>query len=274
MRKLLTSTLILLIFTSFSKAEEPKEISKTLRMVDGKSSYYVDPPIVQAGHFPTLVGEVFSPRFEMYPGLLNFRNDVASFKTAIELDTISGLNTHISSFMVAGWDDIRGVPLAFVAEDLINAGYSGEMHDVKTGLLDIFRIELSTPEHETVFPTALLLHTDYIKGDRSYTTIAEMVSDHRDGVYRLKSIDLALMELAEVSKEFGPSQAFNDLPKKMRLSKLTGFNPNVAIEDLPPIKGAMLIHHVYLGSYRVTSGWQWIGRPEGLFESQQKGFVQ
>ena len=274
MRKFLTLTFILLVFTGFTQAEAPRETSKTLEMIEGEPSYYVKPPVVQAGHSPVFVGEVFRSPFEIYPGLHKLKKDEASFKTAMELSTIAGLNTRISSFMVAGWDDIRGVPLAFVVDDLIEAGYSGTHRDVRTGLLDIFRIELSTPEHNTVFPIELLLHTEYTKGDQSYTTIGEMVSEHRDGVYRLQSIDRALMELDNVFDEFGPPQGFKDVPRKMHLSKLTGFDPNVAIKDLPQIEGAMLIHHVYLGSYRVTSGWQWIGRPEGLFESQQKGFVQ
>ena len=83
-----------------------------------------------------------------------------------------------------------------------------------------------------------------------------------------------MTELQEIRDEFGPRRGFNDPPTKVRLSKLTGFEPKIAISDLPQLKGAMLLHHVYLGSYRVTSGWQWAGRPEGLFESQQKGFVQ
>ena len=261
------------LFAGFILAETPRETSKTIEIVDGKSSFYVKPPIVQAGHSPTFVGEVFRPRFQKYPGLLELK-DQASFKTAADLQKIQGLNTRISSFMVAGWDDISGVPLAFVFEDLIEAGYSGTQTDVRTGLLDIFRIELSTPEHKTIFPTELLLHTEYTKGSKSRSTHTEMVSDHRDGVYRFRSIDLSLMELLEIRSDFGPRQGFSDVPTKMRLSKLTGFDPNSAIPDLPPIKGAMLIHHVYLGSFRVTSGWQWIGRPEGLFESQQKGFVQ
>lgn len=271
MRKLLT--LILLVFTGFTQAETPRETSKTLEVVEGKSSFYVKPPIVQAGHTPSFVGEVFLPRFHKYPGLLEL-TDEASFRTATNLQNIRGVNSRISSFMAAGWDDIEGVPLAFVVEDLIEAGYSGKQYDVRIGLFDIFRIELSTPEHNTLFPGELLLHTEYTKGGKSHTTYAEMVSDHRDGVYRLRSIDLALMALDEIRNTFGPRQGFTDLPTKMRLSKLTGFDPQIAIEDLPPIKGAMLVHHVYLGSFRVTSGWQWIGRPEGLFESQQNGFVQ
>lgn len=271
MHKLLVVVLVLV--TGFTQAETPRETSKTLEIVDAKNSFYVKPPIVQAGHSPTFVGEVFQPRFSKYPGLLNLK-DEASFKLATELSTISGINRRISSFMVAGWDDIKGVPLAFVIDDLIEAGYSGELHDVRTGLLDIFRIELSTPEHDTVFPTELVLQTEFTKGNKTHTSYAEMTSDHRDGVYRLRSVDLSLVDLNEVRNEFGPRQGFTDVPTKMRLAKLTGFDPETAISDLPQIKGAMLIHHVYLGSYRVTSGWQWIGRPDGLFESQQKGFVQ
>ena len=265
--------IVLVVVTGFSQAETPRETSKTLEIVDGKTSYYVKPPSVQAGHTPTFVGEVFQSRFSRYPGLLNLK-DEASFNKALELNKISGLNRRISSFMVAGWDDIKGVPLAFVIDDLIAAGYSGELHDVRTGLLDIFRIELSTPEHDTVFPTELVLHTEYTKGSKTHTSYTAMTSDQRDGVYRLRSVDLSLMDLNEIRSEFGPRQGFTDVPTKMRLTKLTGFDPETAISDLPDIKGAMLIHHVYIGSYRVTSGWQWIGRPQGLFESQQMGFVQ
>ena len=272
MRKFLCLVLAAIVVSN--PAEEPRESSKTLELIDGVPSYYIKPPAVQAGHTPTLVGEVFLPRHQQYPGLLNMK-DEASLQQALQLNSISGLSSHVSSFMIAGWDDIDGVPLAYVVDDLVEAGYSGEMHDARTGLLDIFRIELLTPEHDdTVFPQKLLLHTEYRKGDKTHTTVGDMVSDHRDGIYRISSVDLSLMELQEVYNEFGPRQGIMDDPTKMRLTKLTGFNPHTAIPNLPSVKGAMLIHHVYLGSYRITSGWQWIGRPEGLFESQQRGFVQ
>ena len=93
--------------------------------------------------------------------------DATSVQSARESNHVEGVSRRVSSFLPAGWDDIKGVPLAFVQNDLIEAGNSGERHDARTGLLDILRIELSTPEHNTVFPNELLLHTEFTKDDRS-----------------------------------------------------------------------------------------------------------
>ena len=265
--------LMLLCLCGYTAAEEPRETSKRLERIDGMPSFYVAPEPVQAGHTPKLVGEVFGTQLDLFPGFA-FLTDPQSVQIAKELNTIDGLNRRLTAYFPGGWDDIEGVPLAYVVDDLIDAGYSGTYTDASMGLLNLFRIELSTPEHKTDFPIDMLLHVDFTKDDRVESSIFDMVSDHRDGIYHLKSPDLTFSELGEIYEMFGPRRGFDDDPTKMILTKMTGLDPQTAIEDLPPIEGTMLVHHVYIGSFRVVSGWQWIGRPLGLHESQQPGFVQ
>jgi hypothetical protein len=45
------------------------------------------------------------------------------------------------------------------------------------------------------------------------------------------------------------------------------------IEDMPE-SGVLLIHHIYLGEFRLATGYQWAGRPDGIPGSQQEGFVR
>ena len=45
-------------------------------------------------------------------------------------------------------------------------------------------------------------------------------------------------------------------------------------EEVPDDIGTVLVHHVYLGEFRLVTGWQWAGRLEGLPGAQQIGFVR
>ena len=177
-RKLLITTIV--VFTCVIHAETARETSKTIEIIDGKISFYVRPPLVQAGHTPTFVGDTFKPRFERYPGLLELGR--STIQASISTKQYRWSKPPDQFFYGRSWDEINGVPLA--QDDLIDAGYSGQPHDARRGLLEIFRIELITPEHDTDFPTELVLHTEYTKGEKSYTSYTEMTSEHRDGIYR------------------------------------------------------------------------------------------
>ena len=267
---------VLVVFCSlisYSAEEKLRESSKQLETVDGKTSFYAKPLPVQAGHTPIFVGEVFQPRIKKYPGFLDL-HDSKSIQIAKDLVNIDGVNRSLGSFLPASWKDIRGVPLAFVENDLIAAGYSGTSSDANIGLLDIFRIELAVPEYETEFPADLVLHIEFKKNLQERILPVDIYSEHRDGVYKLLNPKITLLDFGEIYEFFGPRRGFDDVPTTMALTKVSGFNPQKAISELPPIEGAMLIHHIYIGSFRVVSGWQWAGRPTGLFESQQLGFVQ
>ena len=267
------------LIAGFCLAEEPdidtpRESSVTQEVIDGKASFYIKPLEVQAGSYPNFSGEVFRPYPERYPGYLNLP-DRESRDAARKLSEVDGLHRRVSSFFPGGWDPLNGVPLAFLTKDLQAAGYTGTKEDAGIGLLDIFRIKLSTPEHKSTFPNRLVLHIQFQKGERETTLPVDMDLYERDGVYGLADRFKVHNEIASIAKSyFGIRKGFTDFPTSMRLTKLTGFDPELGIEDLPPIKGAMLLHHVYLGSYRVVSGWQWIGRPPGLWGSLQRGFVQ
>lgn len=271
--------LVACLGTMFSLADEqvndiPRESSKTLEVIDGKNSFYYKPQPVQAGSYPTFIGEVFRPYPERYPGYLDLP-DTESRDAARALHKIDGLNRRVSTFLPGGWDALKGVPLAFLTEDLQSAGYTGLVDDAALGMLDIFRISLSTPEHETIFPDRTVLHIQFLKGEREESLEIDMELVSSDGTYRISDIYETHSELARVlSSYFGIRRGFEDSPTSMRLTKLTGFDPKTSIIGLPSMKGAMLVHHVYLGSYRVVSGWQWTGRPTGLWGSLQRGFVQ
>ena len=244
-------------------------------MIDGKPSYYIKPLQEQAGIYPLQVGEVFRTWWEKYPGLKNF-DDEESVNIALTLPEIAGtgLDRFISSFLPGNWPEVKGVPLAFVKDDLINAGFSGTDVDAPLGLLELFQIELVTPEFTANFPDELVLHVEVSKGVKQKNLLYQMTNVNEDGLYKLEDVRLVLNQFGQLKNEFGPPSGFFIDPTRMRLTKLTGFNVGEALPDLPSIVGTMLIHHVSIGSFRVVSGWQWIGRPHGLHGTQQAGFVQ
>ena len=265
--------LLSVTITTLAFADPPRETSTQLEWKNGELSYYVAPHIEQAGTYPRLVGEVFSSMWEKYPGLRDLP-DGYSVEDALQLTNLGGMSHEVTDLLPGAWEPLRGIPLAFFAQDLVDAGYSGELHDARLGLLDLFSIHLTTPEHITEFPPELVLVIDLTKGTRHETLMFDMFSENRDGVYRYRNPSLVYMELGEMYRVFPRRKGFADDPTEMRASRLVGFDPETMIQDLPPLEGAILVHHLYIGSYRVVSGWQWAGRPLGLHGSQQKGFVQ
>ena len=59
-----------------------------------------------------------------------------------------------------------------------------------------------------------------------------------------------------------------------KLTKIAGIDENTEVDNLPEIEGVEMTHKVFVGSYQVESGWQWFGRPDGLFQARQSGFIQ
>lgn len=258
--------------------ESTRESSKRIEKIDGKNSYYVKPPVVGAGSFPTFVGDVYDHLSKQYPGLATLTT-VDDVNAALDLMNVTGLNEFIGTFLPAGWDPIKGAPLAFVAEDLRRAGYSGGIKDAEQGLLDIFRIKLETPTHDTEFPDRAVLHVVFEQGKKRQS-IETMMTQLEHGVFRIEDVYKAIDDLKAIKEIFKVGQRnlnlmFGGEPTKMRLAKFTGFIlDETTIEDLPRFRGTILLHHIHIGSYRVVSGWQWAGRPHGLPGSQQLGFVQ
>ena len=220
------------LIAGFCLAEEPdidtpRESSVTQEVIDGKASFYIKPLEVQAGSYPNFSGEVFRPYPERYPGYLNLP-DRESRDAARKLSEVDGLHRRVSSFFPGGWDPLNGVPLAFLTEDLQAAGYTGTKEDAGIGLLDIFRIKLSTPEHKSTFPTRLVLHIQFQKGERETTLPVDMVLYERDGVYGLADRFKVHNEIASIAKSyFGIRKGFTDFPTSMHLTKLTGFDPDL-----------------------------------------------
>ena len=89
------------------EVDKYRETSTTLEVIDGELSFYIAPKRVQAGSYPELVGEVFLPRTQRYPGLLKLKDEV-SLRVAKDLENIDGDNRWISSFLPGSCDAIRG----------------------------------------------------------------------------------------------------------------------------------------------------------------------
>ena len=60
--------------------------------------------------------------------------------------------------------------------------------------------------------------------------------------------------------------------KELKVMKITGFDENsVIVVDLPRIEGVVMTHELYLGSFKVVSGWQWDDRKDSCTPSR-RGF--
>lgn len=186
---------------------------------------------------------------------------------------------------------LRNKPIAFVLADLKKAGYSYEKNvtnvDLKSkhykhiakGLLDIMHIVVEVPGYDHSLPTNVQLNLKYIEHDQDKVIDVEIDLVAREkGDYYLKDlneVDSVLFQELRVAMELFAGGVNQDgYGREIRFVQIQGFNDNtVKIENLPPVEGAVLTHRVYFGSWLATSGWQWYGRPEGVYGTHDDGFV-
>ena len=273
--RLVTLLLLSEVLVLASNDDSPTKVKTTstkVEIIEGEPYFYVAPIPVEAGSYPRTGGNVLAPLTDQYPALKNYVG--AEFETAFRLSENEGMGQRLSAFLPGSYEPINRLPIAAIEQDLKDAGYSGNSSDVRAGMLDIFRVELELPGFDSIFPAESILHLEFEKGKTSRILEWKM-SSSENGIYTISDISDAMQDLVTIYEEFGARSGFNDSPTEMRILKMTGFEFNSeSIDGLPPIVGTPLIHHVYLGSYRLISGWQWAGRPIGLYGSQQPGFVQ
>lgn len=174
-------------------------------------------------------------------------------------------------------------PIEVIACDLESAGFSD---DAELGIAHILSIRLEAPTHEVSFPSKGTL-TVKITGHHKKDPVEIDVSMHETGpgIYVISGPDEAFREIATARTEFFneeksiPTHDMRPGIKYPRWPELvfdsfSGLElDHDTIKDMPPA-GVLLIHHVYLGKFRLVTGYQWAGRPAGLPGSQQVGFVR
>ena len=241
---------------------------------------------VEAGYFPTYVGDEI---FTGYDVALSFSG--RDKKTAMSLEDNRGygefLNQFVSGKLGLSWFRfLKGKPLALIVDDLKAAKLNAKKFmDVKQGIYELFHIKLETPEYQATFPKQAFLYVKLIDHDIHihnedivFETCLSLTAKGNGDYYLTdptKTISI-LKDLVRTAGEVVGVSYFTETSKgkELKLARITGVIDQVQVEKVPRIEGVVMTHKVFVGSTLFESGWQWFGRPEGLYGAQQDGFVQ
>ncbi len=250
------------------KFPQPQEIEGEWVMIS-------KPKFVQAGFFPEFIGNHLANAEKQYPVVSTLAED--DRQIAKTLSKTSGLADPLNDFLPGHVNFLEGVPLAMVFNDLEKSGFDTDKPmDVRLGLLAIFHIELAVPGHEVDFPKKAQLHFKYI--DHDLDVVIDATADmtaRSSGDYYFANFQEVRRLFDTIYREIPRQHVAWGLGRELKIVKFSGFDEStVAVEDLPRIEGVVLTHELHLGTWSAISGWQWFGRPEGLIQTQQIGFVQ
>ena len=267
---------------SFSVSEEsvqdlptPPSRYPPAQEVDGDWIMLSQPKFVEAGFHPKFIGDHLASSDDWYPIVSTLaEEDQAIAKT---LNKSTGYADLINDFLPGYVNFLKGKPIAFVVDDLRKAGYDpDDARDLRRGLLAIFHLKIDVADHDVTFPKEARLHFKYIDYDHDVVinAAADMVAKQPGDYYFANFLEVRQL-FDNIYREIPRQHVVWGLGRELKIVKITGFDEDsVKVEDLPRIEGVLMTHEVFLGSWNAVSGWQWFGRPEGLFQSQQVGFVQ
>lgn len=239
------------------------------------------PKYVEAGYFPGYVGDEIRKGYSV---VQTFSQE--DREKALQLDWTTGYADPLNDFTgnSTWFGFLEGKSLAFIVEDLIEEGVDIEDPiSIAIGMIKLFHVKLETPGFESKFPRNATLHLKLIDHDIDHhgediileTSLSLKAKDDGDYYFTnprraMKTLQKLEAEAAKITKE----TYLSGKGRELKLIKMTGVNEKTTVENMPKIEGVIMTHKIYFGSFQVESGWQWFGRPDGLFQSRQPGFIQ
>lgn len=172
---------------------------------------------------------------------------------------------------------LKGKALAFVLDDLQEAGYeANDDKSVQRGLLKLFHIVVDIPGYEFELPERGTLQMYFIEHDTNEVIdISINMVEDPPGFYYFEDAEEVYECFSVLDTKFGEVKGENRLGRELKFVSLHGFDEsNVIVDDIPSIEGVVLTHEIFFGEWAATAGWQWFGRPLGLYQSLEHGFVR
>ena len=165
------------------------------------------------------------------------------------LSTHPTMTTHVLGLV---YPPILHLPIATFHREL-----EGYEDDVNMRLIEIFNIELISPNRHVDWPKSATLRVE-LSNNGSYVHFSVPMDMRENGTYYVSYPQTLLSELIEGVNELGQYP-------KMQFSALEGFALNEhTIDDMPPL-GTPITFNFRFGAVRVDTGFQWAGRPKGPF---------
>lgn len=194
------------------------------------------------------------------------------------LDEKTGYGDQLISYFPGDFVNfLKGKALALVLEDLLAAGYDADDDDsVRHGILQLFHIVVDVPGYEFTLPERGTLKLNFIEHDTNdVLDISINMVKRKLGMYYFEDAEEVYSLFTILDNVFGEVKGENRLGRELKIISLNGFNESsVKVIDLPRVEGAVMTHEVCIGEWAATAGWQWFGRPLGLYQSLTLGFVQ
>ncbi len=237
--------------------------------------FIVEPHPVEAGYFPRFEGNFFGSIYEKYPGLHKVPGDsFAHGKIVIKLRTETPLYAiSLQDYLPGTWDALNGITVGHFAREFKRENIDGLSEEsVGTWLARKFSILVNVPGYEFSLPKSSNVHIKFTLADAVHRiAIPAVLADNKDldaQAYVFEDPLLAFNQLTAIRSQFMQ-------PPSMLIECLDGFVFNEkTVADLPHPEGVVATHDVYIGDFRVVSGWQWAGRPLGIPGSLQNGFLR
>ena len=239
----------------------------------GNKPYLQLPDYPNQSHFLT----------EQYPALL----EVVPNK---RMDTYRAIYSNIYPTLISDvtqvtWNLVKGIPLVAVERDIVRRGFN---EVTRFALLSVLNIQLDAPDMPINLPNTMDLQVE-LRSEidpqsgklRLYKFMFEMRDAQGDGRYfinnpigALQALEAALLDIrnaeSEIPIELRPNGTY-PRPAHFRLTSLVSSETSWS-EGASPV-GTLLLHHVLLGDFKLTTGWQWLGRLPNMPGTQQPGFI-
>ncbi len=254
-------------------------------MKDGTMVVKRTPPYVEAGHSPVNLGISMSRSLLNSPAIQSLPEEQR--EEAFGLYYWMGLAKPIGVWFPGKTGFLEDVPIAFIADDLERLGVDpNDDRAIGEALLDLFHIKVRIPSYESNLPRRGVLHLKFIDYNRDVIVNGALdMVERKSGDYYLanrrdacETLEDLVRRMGEERRDSSPTDSqsrYSRILPELKIVRFTGFDESaVTVENLPEVEGAVMTHQLFLGSHQLESGWQWFGRPEGLFHSQQPGFLQ
>ena len=206
---------------------------------------------------------------------------------ALQLDWNTGYADPLNNFTgFATWFGFfKGKSLAFIVEDLIEEDFDPEdPTSVAAGIIELFHVKLETPGYESTFPRKATLHVKLIDHDVENhgkdivleTTLTLKAKDNGNFYFaNPKKAMQIFQKLDSEATKITEEPYVMEKGREIKIVKISGVNEdNIEAKNVPEIEGVVMTHKIFIGTFQVEAGWQWFGRPEGLFQARQSGFIQ
>lgn len=241
------------------------------------------PKYVEAGYFPTYVGDVL---IKGYPIVLSYSE--RDRKKALDLETNRGYGEFLNRYVGGStwFRFLKGKPLALIVDDLKAERLSTKKYmDIKTGIHKLLHIKLETPGYQSTFPDQAFLyvklvdHDIHIHNEDIVLETGLSLTAKSNGDYyftdHIKAMSI-LRDLPSAAHDVVGRTYHTETSKgrELKLARITGINEHAQVKKIPRMEGVVMTHKIYIGSTLFESGWQWFGRTEGLYGAQQEGFIQ